>query len=894
LLRSIFSVGGLLIASLMIAQPGSRKIFKIKDGWHFAKEIKEDNSLQWEKVTIPHTWNVEDVMDDTPGYYRGVGLYKRSLKIDKKFPGKQLYLFFEAANQTTQVYINGKKAGEHIGGYSGFYIPITTLLDIEGENEILVKVDNSYDQNIAPLSADFTFYGGIYRDVFLVAVEPVHFSLNDHAGDGVYISTPSVNNSSAIVNIKAIVSNDDKNKKEISIRSVIKTKTGKIVATGLTKTTIEPGGDKTILQAPIKIVQPILWSPESPYLYTVTTEIIDKAGKIIDVINSPWGFRWFEFDGEKGFSLNGKPYKLVGTSRHQDYKSMGNAVPDKLAIKDIELLKKMGGNFLRVAHYPQDPAVLKACDSIGLLASVEIPIVNEITESDSFYLNSRNMQVEMIRQNYNHPSVIIWCYMNEVLLRPHYNDDKTKQKKYFEAITSLARSLESITRKEDPYRYTMIAHHGDYNKYNNAGLNDISMIVGWNLYSGWYGAKLSDFPAFLDSFHKRHPQMPMVVSEYGADADPRINSLDPVRFDKSVEYTTSFHQYYLKEMLSRPFVSGAMIWNLADFNSETRNESMPHINNKGLLEWDRTPKDPYYYYKAILSKKPFVKILGQHKKAGVADSKGAYCIRVIQVASNLNDLTLRINGKSMGKQTSRNGLCEWMVPLLNGVNNIEVKTTEGKVVSDKLALEFDLLPNKFADTAVQFHQLNILLGSKRSFIDEKKQVWIPDQKYEQGSWGYIDGRNFKAPGNSRLPYGTDKNISGSADDPIYQTQQIGLSKYKLDVPAGEYEVTLHFAELLGGQVKGSAYNLADPDRIEPNGKRIFDILINNKLVLDKFNIADDYGAATAVSKKIKIIVADNNGMEIDFKAIEGEPVLNALQIKKIETNHHQAEVTTNK
>jgi beta-galactosidase len=683
-------------------------------------------------------------------------------------------------------------------------------------------------------------------------------------------------------------------KKDVNIRSVIKTKTGKTVATSLTKTTIEPGVEKTILQAPIKIGQPILWSPESPYLYTVTTDIIDEAGKIIDRINTPLGLRWFQFDGEKGFSLNGKPYKLVGTSRHQDHKGMGNAVPDKLAIKDIELLKKMGGNFLRVAHYPQDPAVLKACDSIGLLASVEIPIVNEITETDSFYLNCRNMQVEMIRQNYNHPSVIIWCYMNEVLLRPHYNDDKTKQKKYFEAITSLARSLDSITRKEDPFRYTMIAHHGDYNKYNNAGLNDISMIVGWNLYSGWYGAKLSDFPAFLDSFHKRHPQMPMVVSEYGADADPRINSLDPARFDKSVEYTTSFHQYYLKEMLSRPFVSGAMIWNLADFNSETRNESMPHINNKGLLDWDRTPKDPYYYYKAILSKKPFVKILGQHKMAGVAHSKGAYCMRVIQVASNLNELTLRINGKSMGKQTIRNGLCEWQVPLMNGVNNIEVKTTDGKVVSDKLAIEFDLLPNKFADTSVRFHQLNILLGSKRSFIDEKKQVWIPDQKYEQGSWGYIDGRNFKAPGNSRLPYGTDKNISGSADDPIYQTQQIGLSKYKLDVPAGEYEVTFHFAELLGGQVKGSAYNLADPDRIEPNGKRIFAIYINNKLVLDKFNIADDYGTATAVSKKIKITVADNKGMEIVFNAIEGEPVLNALQIQKIETKHHQSEVTPNK
>jgi beta-galactosidase len=886
-LRFLFSLYIVLLPALTVAQTHSRIVVKINEGWIFSKEIKGGNPVQWQPITIPHTWNLQDVVDDIPGYYRGVGVYKRKLFVDKKLQGKQLYLFFEGVNQVAEIYINGKKAGNHIGGYSGFYVPVTALIMAGEENEIVVRSDNSFDRNIAPLSADFTFYGGIYRDVFLVAVEPLHFSMNENGSNAVYISTPSVTKTSAKVHIKAIVSNEGKTTRKIRIWSTIFARSGRIVAVKTTRAFVEQGDDKTILQE-VTITHPDLWSPEAPQLYRTVTEIIDdETGKLLDAVNNPLGLRWFHFDAEKGFFLNGKPYKLVGTSRHQDYQGLGNAVPDETAVKDVQWLKQMGGNFLRIAHYPQDPCILRACDSLGILASVEIPIVNEITESDSFTMNCRNMQLEMIRQNYNHPSVIIWCYMNEVLLRPHYNDDKIKQGTYFTSIARLARMLDSITRAEDPHRYTMMAHHGDYNKYRDVGLLDIPMIVGWNLYSGWYGAKLSDFPAFLDSFHKKHPMTPLVVSEYGADADPRISSLEPVRFDKSVEYTTRFHQYYLEEMLKRPFVSAAMVWNLADFNSETRNESMPHINNKGLLTWDRIPKDAYYYYQAILSKIQFVKILGRKKMAGVIDSIGNCCTRSIQVASNLPDLLLKFNGKELGWQKNNNGLFEWRISFVDGPNEVEVKGMKnGKTVMDKSIIQFDLQPEQLAGGPVKFRQLNILLGSKRFFTDSCQQVWIPDQPYKTGSWGYIGGHSFKAPGNNRLPYGTDKNIIGTDDDPVYQTQQTGIQKYKLDLPAGEYEVTCYFAELSGSTVKGLPYNINDPDRIEPNGKRIFDVFVNDSLLLDKFNIAAEYGPATAVSKKIKLRVTNSRGIEIRFNAIEGEPVLNALQVKKLEAGEH--------
>lgn len=892
-LKLIISLYFFLVAYTMYAQP---IVIPLNKDWQFTtdKLIINDNkndTHNWQQIELPHTWNTDDVMDDTPGYYRGEGWYRKRLVADKTLKGKEVHLFFEGANQVTTVFVNGKKAGEHTGGYTAFSIPITSLLTWNNANEIVIKVDNSYNRNIPPLTADFTFYGGIYRDVSLVAVDPIHFSFNEQGSRDVFITTPQVNNKMASVKVRGVVADKGISSRIIKISTAVYDKKGKKIKEKISTIVTGAGTGKKFEQEITSIAHPRLWSPAEPYLYKVVTTIVDaKTGKTLDVIINPLGFRWFHFDAAKGFFLNGKPTKLIGASRHQDYKGMGNAVPDKLARRDVELIKEMGGNFLRVAHYPQDPSVLQACDELGIVASVEIPIVNEITESDSFYENCERMQVEMIRQNFNHPSVIMWCYMNEVLLKPQFNTDKGRQKIYFSNITKLARRLDSITRKEDPYRYTMMAHHGDFNRYRDVGLIDIPMIVGWNLYSGWYGGNLNDFPSFLDQFHKTYPGKPMMVTEYGADADPRIHSTNPVRFDKSVEYTTALHQYYLAAMMDRPFVAAAMIWNLADFNSETRTESMPHINNKGLLQWDRTPKDTYYYYKAMLAKKPFIKILGPSFRGAVADSATNVTHQTLQVAGNVEEVMLTVNGKQQERKRVINGIGEWKVPFQNGINNIEVKAQyNGIVVTDHQIIEYRLQPYQFINDVIPFRQLNILLGAKRYFTDSGNELWIPDQPYHEGSWGYTGGKAFKLSNNNRLPYGTDKNIKGTADDPIYQTQQTGIEKYNIDVPPGEYELTLYFSELMGGIVKGLEYNLADGDRIEPNGKRIFDIIVNGNQWLKNFNIAEQYGLAIAVEKIIKITVAGTGGIEIVFKPIEGEPVLNALKVKSITTTRQEAD-----
>ena len=859
------------------AQNLPAKVTSLNDQWKFSKDKNNTPQgaglarLPWENIRLPHTWNAMDVLDDEPGYYRGAGWYKRKLKTGPSFKDKQLFISFNGAGQETEVYVNGQLAGRHIGGYSKFIIPISKWLNYNND-EISVKVNNRFNEDIAPLTADFTFFGGIYRNVELIVSGPVHFTKNDYGASGIYINTPQVSNTSATVTVKSLIDNSSSAAKRIRISSSLMDAKGVLVTSAVSTVKLLPGAQASVLQQFKPVKNPNLWSPANPYLYRIVTTIKDAGtNAVLDQSFSPLGFRWFKFDADQGFFLNGKPLKLIGASRHQDYENLGNAVPDALQVRDVELLKEMGGNILRVAHYPQDPVILEACDRLGILASVEIPVVNTITESKAFTDNCKQMLTEMIRQNFNHPSIIIWAYMNEVLLRPKFTDDKPRQEIYYEHIRELAQTLDSLTRKEDPSRYTMIANHGAFDLYNRVGLTKIPMIVGWNLYSGWYSGSPADFAKFLDRHHKDLKDKPMLVTEYGADADPRIRSFLPVRFDKSIEYAMSFNQVYLNEMAKRPFVSGAMAWNLADFNSETREETMPHINNKGLLTIARQPKDTYFLYQAYLLDRPYLKIASASWKnrSGVADSTGTYSTQPVQVTTNLENAELFLNGKSLGSKETVSHICEWQVPFVSGLNKLSVVSGEQR---DEMEINF-LIPQT---------SFNILLGAKRYYTDEKlHELWMPAQTYHKGSWGTIGGTEFKGT-NNRMSYGSDKNILGTDDDPVYQTQQVGIEQFKFDVPDGEYDLTIYFAELIGGATKEAlAYNLDNNHVKEKEEQRIFTVDVNGFMWLDKVNLASEYGYTTAVQKKTRVSVLNGKGISINFKAIEGKPVLNAVRLRKI-------------
>lgn len=878
----------LLVTTVVPAQ--QRREVRMNSGWQFRKgtEVLPLPNDQWQPVQLPHSWNTTDVMDDEPGYYRGVGWYRKLIATSMPEPEQQLYLKLEGANQVCTVYVNGQLAGQHTGGYTAMQVDITPYCRRDSThswNELLIKVDNSHNPQVPPLSADFTFFGGLYRDVWLVTVPAVHFEMAATGNVAVYVHTPQVSTRQATVAVKGSLLNKTTAARKIELRAFIQDSAGKQVTQASRRLSLKAGERFTFDQALPVLNNPELWNPDRPYLYSITTQLVDVAsGRVIDQVSNPLGLRWYRFDADSGFYLNGQRLKLIGASRHQDRPGIGNAVPDELALQDMYLLKQTGANFLRVAHYPHDPSVLEACDRLGILASVEIPVVNEITESDSFYNNCLSMQREMIHQYFNHSSVIMWCYMNEILLRPRFNDDKERQQQYFRQVTRLARRLDSLTRAEDKERYTFMACHGDFDRYHQTGLTRIPMVLGWNLYSGWYGGVLANFPSFLEKHHQLLPQTPLVVSEYGADADPRIRSLQPVRFDKSVEYTTRFHQFYWNEIKKRAYVAAAMVWNLADFNSETREETMPHINNKGLLTWDRVPKDPYYFYQAAWQSRPVLKILAANwnSRTAYADSNNNNrTTQPVQVAANFDAVELFVNGYSMGRQTPVDYIAEWNVPFENGETRLEVKAIHnGEIYTDNCNVEYSIVHQQ-PGFKIPEKGLHVLLGANRYFIDNKTGItWIPGREYIPGGWGAVGGNIFRMTNNNRLPYGSDKAIAGTDNDPVYQTQLTGIEGYRLNLPPGSYELTLHFSELQGAAAAPLAYNLSTSNQKDKSTARVFDIWVNGMPVVEKLDLATQYGVAAAVSIATVIEVKGAEGIYVQFKPVTGEPVLNALEVQK--------------
>jgi len=886
---------GLLILILSFIVPGLLQAQSIKQtinsNWEFHKgniagyPSKSDDGIKWEPISLPHSWNTTDVNQDT-GYYRGIGWYKKTIYIPASWRNKSIYLYFEGANQVAEVYVNGKFAGRHIGGYTAFSFNIGGLLsypDSLASNQILVKVDNSHNENIPPLNADFTFFGGIYRDVYLITANPIHFNLDSSAANGLRIKTPQVSGDNASVAVEGTITNATISKKKIKVVSSVFTADGKLVRETKTALNLAANTTTEFSQQFDEIANPHLWSPDDPYLYHVVSSIYDDKGNLLDQSTNPLGLRWFKFDAATGFYLNGKPIKLIGANRHQDYKGMANALPDALHEGDIQLLKAMGANFIRISHYPQDPAVLETCDRLGILASEEIPIVNRITQSEEFTANCKRMQQEMIRQNYNHPSIIIWAYMNEVLLQPRFKSNSPEQEQYFRHVAKLAKTLDDLTRKEDPSRYTMISCHGDFDRYNKTGITQIPQIVGWNLYYGWYAAGFEGFGEFLDRHHRELPDKPLIVTEYGCDGDTRLHSFEPERFDKTIEYQTLYHKKYLKEIMARPFVSGGAMWCLVDFNSYSRIDAAPHTNTKGVATDERVPKDVYYYYQANLLKQPFIKIGSRNwnVREGVADGNGE-CMQPIEVYSNLAEVSLWLNGKLLGAQPVKDKVALFNVPFNDGLNTLKaVSVKNGIEYEDFASINFQLQPSNLKSTT--FKEINVSLGDTRFYSDDKlKQVWLPEKAYAPGSWGYIGGHVFSMPGNGLQKFGTNKNILGTNYDPIYATQRVGLGNFKLDVPDGKYQVTLLFAELLSNKEReASVYNLNTTTQKEETANRSFDIFINGQKVADGLGDENYLTPERAFSIKYTVDVINGNGIDVSFKPLKGESILNGVQVKKI-------------
>lgn len=870
-------------------QAQQRVVYTINDGWKFTKgspfeaQLTGCDDSSWETVNIPHTWNDKDADDETPGFYRGPVWYRKQLFIDKSQEGRRAVIYFEGANQEVRFYLNGQFVGEHKGGYTRFCFDITPHLRYGQENLFAIYVNNVYNPNIPPLSADFTFFGGIYRDVYLQFMNPVHIAANDYASSGVYIRTPEVNNSAASVEITTLLTNDMSQPTEIRVENIICDADGKEVKKTQAEVKLAAGETKTDISKKIKIDSPRLWDIDDPYRYMVYTRILDKRkGTLLDEVVNPLGLRWFKFDSEKGFFLNGKGRKLIGTARHQDYFQKGNALRDELHVQDVLLLKEMGGNYLRVSHYPQDPVIMEMCDKLGIVTSVEIPVVNAVTETEEFLHNSVEMAKEMVRQDFNRPSVMIWGYMNEIFLRRPYTEGKQLED-YYRFTEKVARALEATIREEDPSRYTMMAYHNMPQYYEDAHLTEIPMIQGWNLYQGWYEPDINEFQRLLDRAHKAYKGKVLMVTEYGPGVDPRVHSYQPERFDFSQEYGLVYHKHYLNEMMKRPFIAGSSLWNLNDFYSESRVDAVPHVNNKGVVGLNREKKDVYWFYKTALSRRPILVIGNREWKSrgGVVNTAQKECIQSVPVFSNAEEVELFVNNKSLGKKKIENNYALFDVPFVGGENLLEaVAVTGDNKLRDMLRIQFQLVGSQLKDEAVPFTELNVMLGSPRYFEDRAANVaWIPEQEYKPGSWGFIGGTSYRRQTGFGTMLGSDIDIHGTDMNPIFQTQRVGIKSFKGDVPNGEYSVYLYWAELESDKEREAlVYNLGADSEQTFAGNRSFGISINGTTVSDDFNVARDYGYARAVIKKFVITVKDGKGVSVDFHKKEGEPILNAIRI----------------
>lgn len=569
------------------------------DNWIFVKEGRA------EAVTLPHTWNAKDGTDGGNDYYRGTCTYKKTFP--RPETDGEIWLEFRGAAQICEVFLNGRKLARHEGGYSTFRVELTDTL--EDENELTVTVDNGKNRTVYPQKADFTFYGGLYRDVYLLSVPKEHFALDYFGGNGIKV-TPELS--------------DDLRRATVTVETW---------QTGLDAVTIEVNGQiQTVppingaAKAAFTIANPHLWNgKKDPFLYNATARL--PGG---DEVHTSFGIRKIAFDAEKGFLLNNKVLRLCGAARHQDREGLGSALTKKEHEEDIALLLEMGANTVRLAHYQHDQYFYDLCDKAGLIAWAEIPYITEHMPEGRE--NTLSQMRELIVQNYHHPSIVCWGLSNEITATGGVTED----------LVDNHRALNELCHQLDATRPTTMA-----NVFMLSPDDPFVMlpdIRSYNLYYGWYLGDLEQNDEWFDSFHAKHPNAVIGLSEYGADANPQYQTACPEKGDWTESYQALYHEHMLKMWSERPNIWAMHCWNGFDFGADGRDEGgKPGQNQKGLVTFDRKiKKDAFYIYKAYLSQEPFVHLCGK-RYAERTESETE-----IRVYSNLPQITLYLDGKHIG------------------------------------------------------------------------------------------------------------------------------------------------------------------------------------------------------------------------------------------------------
>ena len=597
-----------------------RQIYNFNTKWGFSKEALEAPTTmpeRWNWVNIPHTWNNIDGQDGGNDLYRGTAFYAKELeKIDLP-KADRYFLEIQGANSSAILYINGKKLANHDGGYSTWRVDITDAL--EDKNLFVFEVDNSQNDRVYPQNADFTFYGGIYRDLNIIAVSESHFDLEYYGTPGIKV-TPEVVGKDAKVEVEVFVKNEKETQKLVY---TLKDAEGNVVAEK------ETPASETVASFEIENVH--LWhGKKDPYLYTA--EVCLKDEEVLDNVSARFGCRTFEIHPENGFILNGEEYPLRGVSRHQDRWGIGNALLKEHHDEDMDLICELGATTIRLAHYQHDQYFYDLCDERGMVVWAEIPYIS--THMPNGRENTISQMKELVVQNYNHPSIIVWGLSNEITM--HGDSDEDLRENHV--------ILNDLVHEMDKTRLTTMAC------VSMCSMDDpyvqIPDTVSYNHYFGWYGGDTSQNGPWFDEFHAKYPNIPIGCSEYGCEA-LNWHTSDPQQGDYTEEYQAYYHEELIKQFYTRKYMWATHVWNMFDFGADSRNEGGENgQNHKGLITFDRKyKKDSFYAYKAWLSDEPFVHICGKRYVDRVEETTK------VTVYSNQPEVELFANGVSLGKQT---------------------------------------------------------------------------------------------------------------------------------------------------------------------------------------------------------------------------------------------------
>ncbi len=618
----------------------------------FAKQPETDS---WETVSLPHTWNALDGQDGGADYYRGVCAYRLALPEPKE--GTRRYLQFEGANHIAQVFADGELLGRHEGGFSTFRVDVTAAME-QGCREVRVEVDNDAP-DVYPQQADFTFFGGLYRAVTYIEVDKTHFDLAKSGTDGVFV-TPAADGALRVDAFTAGARKGDE-----VVCTVVAPDGGEVCALRA------KAAAHTVLEG--KVEAPRLWDGlADPALYTAKLALV-RGGETLDALDVEFGFRSFLVDPDKGFFLNGRSYPLHGVSRHQDRLDKGWAISRADHEQDLALIREVGANTIRLAHYQHDQYFYSLCDRAGMVLWAEIPFISVFIESKAAHDNTLSQMTELVAQNYNHPSICFWGISNEIMI----GGDS-------EALVENLKELNALAKKLDPSRLTTMAQvsmtpaDSEHNK--------ITDVVSYNHYFGWYGGDVADNGPWLDNFHAENPGRCLGVSEYGAEGVLKWHSAEPRVRDYSEEYQALYHEKMLETFAARPYLWATHVWNMFDFAADARDEGgVQGRNNKGLVTYDRaTRKDSFYLYKAWWSDEPFVHVAGRR----FADRAPGQ--RTVKVYSNQPEVVLFVNGEPVGAKKGAHVFVFEDVPMAMGENTI---CARAGVLADEIVLNAAAKPN---------------------------------------------------------------------------------------------------------------------------------------------------------------------------------------------------------